>query len=298
VGSLQGKSILVTGASRGIGADSAKALAAAGARLSLVGLEPEGLEETARACGPDAVFFEADITDTDAVERAVAQTVERLGSLDGLLANAGLAGFGSVRTIDPAAFERTIEVNLLGTWRTVRAALDPIIASRGYILTVASVAAVAHPPGLAAYAASKAGIEAFCDSLRWEVAHLGVDVGVGYFSWIHTDLTEASEEHPGFLALRSSLRGPLAKVHPVDATSRAIVRGFERRSAKVVAPGWVRGLLALRGQVDRLSRRDMLRAAPEVVRRSEEEVARRGAAEASIPQRDVSRVGFDAASKR
>jgi NAD(P)-dependent dehydrogenase (short-subunit alcohol dehydrogenase family) len=85
------------------------------------------------------VWFEADITDVPPIEGAVAETVERLGGLDVVIANAGLSGFGSVRTIDPAAFERTIEVNLLGTWRTVRAALDPIIAARGYILTVASV---------------------------------------------------------------------------------------------------------------------------------------------------------------
>ncbi len=295
--SVDGKAILVTGAARGIGAVSAKRLAAAGARLSLVGLEPELLEETAAACGRGAVWFEADVTDTEAVEHAVAETVQRLGALDGVVANAGLAGFGSVRTIDPAAFERTIEVNLLGTWRTIRAALAPIISSRGYILAVASVAAAAHPPGLAAYAASKAGVEAFCDSLRWEVAHLGVDVGVGYFSWLDTDLTTSAEDHPAFVHFRSGLRWPLAKVYPVDAGAEAILRGFERRAPKVVAPGWVRGLLAVRGGLNALSGRDTRKIAPEVVRLCEEEVARRGAAEASIPRREESRVGFEAAER-
>lgn len=158
---------------------------------------------------------------------------------------------------------------------------------------VASLAAIAHPPGVAAYTASKAGTEAFADSLRWEVAHLGVDVGVAYFSWLETDLTASAEDHPGFVALRSSLPGPAAKVYPVEDGARAIVRGFERRSEKVFAPRWVRGVAAIRGALNSLSRRELRKVAPEVVRLCDAEVAARGAAEASIPRREESRVGFE-----
>ena len=295
--SLDGQSILVTGAARGIGAETARHLAGAGARVSRVGLEPAQLAATAAQCGPDAVWFEADITDVEALQRAVAQTVEQLGGIDALVANAGLASFGPVRTIDPAVFERTIEVNLIGTWRTVRAALEPVIARRGYVLLVASIAAAAHPPGLGAYAASKAGVEAFADSLRWEVADLGVDVGVGYFSWLSTEMVSASEEHPGFLALRSGLPGPLGKVYPVADAAKAIARGIERRADKIVAPRWVRGMLALRGALNTLSRRDMRRLAPEVVRESEAFAQSRGATEASIPPYEGSRAGFEAVER-
>ena len=95
------------------------------------------------------------MTDTDALERAVEATVERFGGIDVVVANAGIAPMGPVRLIDPAAFERTIEINLLGVWRTVRACLPHVIERRGYVLVVASLAAAVHGPGLAAYAASQ-----------------------------------------------------------------------------------------------------------------------------------------------
>lgn len=85
------------------------------------------------------------------------------------MANAGVASAGDVRHVDPETFERVIEVNLLGVWRTVRAALPHVVDRRGYVLVVASLAAALHGPGLAPYAASKAGAEAFatrCGS-RW-----------------------------------------------------------------------------------------------------------------------------------
>ena len=281
---LHGKVVLVTGAARGIGAESALRLAARGARLSLVGLEPDELASVAERCGPDAAWFEADITDRAAIEAAVAGTVERFGGLDILVANAGTASYGTVRTIDPDAFERTIEINLLGSWRTVRAALPHLVERRGYALVVASVAAAAHAPGVAAYCASKAGVEAFANSLRPEVAHLGVDVGVAYFSWIATDLVAAGDEHPAFVFFRSKLRGPAGRTYPLSDAADAMVEGIESRARRVVAPGWVRALLFSRGFIARTLERDARSWAPELVRIAEQEVERRGAREASVPE--------------
>jgi NAD(P)-dependent dehydrogenase (short-subunit alcohol dehydrogenase family) len=273
VTSVDGKAILVTGAARGIGAASAKRLAAAGARLSLVGLEPERLEETAAACGPGAVWFEADITDVPAIERAVAQTVERLGGLDVVIANAGLSGFGSVRTIDPAAFERTIEVNLLGVWRTIRVALPYVVARRGYVLPIASVAAALHLPLMAHYAATKAGVEAFADSLRGEVAHTGTKVGVAYFSFIDTDMVRISFEESAAKQLRENTPGPFRRVTPLPVAGRAIVRGVERRARKVYAPRWVPAMLALRGVMQPMLETQNREAIEEAVRVAEAEAA-------------------------
>jgi len=280
---IAGRRILITGGARGIGAETARRLAERGARIALVGLEPQLLAETAARCGPTAAWFEADVTDTPALEAAVEAAAEQLGGIDVVLANAGVAAAGTVRTIDPAAFERTIEVNLLGVWRTVRAALPHVIRSRGYVLPVASVAAAAHAPGMAAYAASKAGVEAFANCLRLEVAHLGVDVGVAYFSWIATDLVLGGESHPAFALFRSKLRGPSATTLPVGDAAEAIVRGIERRSRAVVAPAWVRAFLALRGIAQPLNERDSRRWASEVVGVAEAEAERRGAEAASVP---------------
>ncbi len=86
-----------------------------------------------------------------------------------VVANAGIAAAGFVRSIDPAAFERVIEVDLLGVWRTVRTCLPYLIESKGYCLVVSSMAAVVHIPGNAPYNMAKAGVEAFANTLRAEV---------------------------------------------------------------------------------------------------------------------------------
>ena len=200
--SVQGRTVLITGAARGIGAESARRLAARGANLALVGLEPEELRRVADPCGRNAAWFEADVTDWSALEAAVEGAGERFGGIDVVMANAGIAPVGMVRSTDPAAFERTIEINLLGVWRTVRACLPHVIERRGYVLVIASLAAAVHSPGPAAYSASKAGAEAFADSLRVEVKHLGVDVGVGYFAFIDTDMVRGGDGRPALGKLR------------------------------------------------------------------------------------------------
>ncbi|MDQ2582886.1 SDR family oxidoreductase [Saccharothrix yanglingensis] len=241
---VAGKVVLITGAARGIGAEVARRLAAKGARVALVGLEGEQLREVAEQCGGRA--WEADVTDWDALEAAVAGVVEHFGGIDVLVANAGVAATGFIRSMDRAAFERVVEVNLLGVWRTVRTCLPHLVASRGYCLVVSSLAAIVHIPGNAAYSAAKAGCEAFADSLRAEVRHLGVDVGVAYFSWISTDMVDSADEHPVFGPLRRGMPGLASRKYPVSDVGRAVVRAVERRSKAVHVPGWVGGLKLFR----------------------------------------------------
>lgn len=279
---VSGRTVLVTGAARGLGAEFARRLAAKGARVALVGLERDELERVAADCGPEAAWFEADVTDSGQLEDAVDGAVERFGGIDAVIANAGIGGGGPIRHADPESFERVIEVNLLGVYRTLRACLPHVIERRGYVLVIASVAAVAHGPGMGAYSASKAGAEALANSLRLEVKHLGVDVGVGYFSWIDTELVRATDRHPAFGPLRADLRGPAGKTYPVSAVGDAVLDGMERRRRMVVVPGWVRGMIALRGVVWRVIERDALKTAPELDAAFERDVAERGA-EASRP---------------
>src|SRR5262245_43972421 len=251
---VSGRAVLVTGAARGIGAETARRLAARGARVALVGLEPEELERVAGDC-PGAVWFEADVTDHDALAAAVEGTVEAFGGIDAVIANAGIATLGFVRSMDPEAFERVIEVNLLGVWRTVRACLPHVIERRGYVLVIASLAAASHGPGLAAYSASKAGSEAFADCLRTEVRHLGVDVGVGYFAFLDTELVRAADRNPLFGGVRKQLPGPFGKTYPLGDAVRKIVEGVEQRRRTVAFPGWVKAMLALRGVTGPLAER-------------------------------------------
>jgi NAD(P)-dependent dehydrogenase (short-subunit alcohol dehydrogenase family) len=279
---IAGKTVFITGAARGIGAETARRLASKGARVSLVGLEPEELEKVAAQCGPEAAWFETDVTDWDALERAVSGTVERFGGIDVVMANAGIASGGLVRFTDTEAWERVIEVNLLGVWRTVRTCLPHVIERKGYILPVASVAAAAHAPVMSAYSASKAGVEAFADALRGEVAHHGVSVGVAYFSWIDTDMVSGGDATVAAGLLRGRMRGPLAKTYRLSVAIDAVEKGIENRSMRVVAPGWAKILLALRYWIPNATLREMTKVMPEVERAIEADVAERGAA-ASAP---------------
>lgn len=157
--SLQGKTVFITGGARGIGAETARRVAARGARVALAGLEPELLEQVAAECG-DGAWFECDVTDRDQLQSAVDGTLERFGGIDVVMANAGIGAGGTVRTMDPGQWERVIEVNLLGVYRTINLTLPHVTARRGYILPVASIAAAVHAPGMSAYAAAKSGVEA------------------------------------------------------------------------------------------------------------------------------------------
>jgi NAD(P)-dependent dehydrogenase (short-subunit alcohol dehydrogenase family) len=251
--------------------------------VALVGLEPEELARVAAECGDRAAAFEADVSDPAAVGAAVAAACERFGGIDCVVASAGIAPTGTVRSMDPDAFERTIEVNLLGVWRTVRACLPHLIERRGYALVIASLAAAAHSPGMAAYAASKAGVEAFSNALRAEVAHLGVDVGVGYFAFIDTDMVRGGDSHPVFRKLRAEVPGPFGKTYPLSDAVTEIVAGIEQRRRSVVFPSWVRTVLVLRGVLGRLLDRGGREPAAEMDAAFERDVAERGARAASQP---------------
>ena len=128
------------------------------------------------------------------------QAVERFGGIDVVVANAGIAAAGAVpRRSTPTRTSAVIDVNLLGVVRTVRACLPQILERRGYVLIVASIAAISTGfPFDSNYAAAKAGVEAFANSLRLELKHHGVDVGVAYFSWIGTDMVSGADEHQAF----------------------------------------------------------------------------------------------------
>jgi NAD(P)-dependent dehydrogenase (short-subunit alcohol dehydrogenase family) len=222
--------------------------------VSLVGLGD--LAAVAADC-PGSVSFEADVTDRDALDAAVAGTVEALGGIDTVFACAGIASAGFVRTMDPDAFERVLEVNLVGVWRTIRATLPHVIERRGYILPVASMAAILPPVGLAAYGAAKAGVENLSLALRVETQAFGVDVGIAYFSWIDTEMVRGADRLDLGAAMRGSISGPLAKRYPVSAAAEAVVRGIERRSRIVVCPRWLIPLMWLKPILPRLTERKL-----------------------------------------
>ena len=275
---LNGKTVFITGAARGIGAETARRAAAKGANVAVVGLEPDELERVASACGDRGAPFVCDVTEPDQVQAAVDGTIERFGSIDAVVSNAGIGGGGLMRYTDPDAFEAIIRVNLLGSWRTIKATLPHVIAARGYILQVASVAAIVHAPGMGAYSASKSGAEAMADCLRTEVKHAGVDVGTAYFSWIGTDMVKGADENPVGQRMRQTLRGPMGKTYtPADAAN-SVIDGIEQRRRIVVTPRWVRPMLASKTLLQRLAEKRALPVMAEVDELTREEVEAHGAA--------------------
>jgi short-subunit dehydrogenase len=244
---VQGKVVLITGPARGIGAETARQLSARGARLSLVGLEPERLAALARELGEGHVWFECDVTDQAALERAAAGTAEALGRIDVVVANAGIASNGTVAVASVEALVRTIEVNLTGVVRTVCATLPYVTERRGYYLLVSSAAALAPFPGISTYAAAKSGVEQFGNVLRLELAHKGVGVGVVHPSWIDTDLVrDARQDLPGFREMLGKLPGPFGAVTSVGECASAFVGAIERRRRKVYVPRKLAAAAAVR----------------------------------------------------
>ncbi|KOT99236.1 short-chain dehydrogenase [Streptomyces rimosus subsp. pseudoverticillatus] len=245
--SLEGQVAVVTGAARGVGELLARKLSARGATLALVGLEPEELARVAASLHGEAAHWHADVTDHEAMAEVAREVKARFGKVDIVVANAGVASGGPFVDSDPVSWRRVIEVNLIGGAVTGRAFLPVLMESRGYFLQIASLAAVTPAPMMTAYCASKSGVEAFAHSLRAEVGHKGVRVGVGYLSWTDTDMVRGADADDVMRELRQRLPWPSNKTYPLSPAVDRLVAGIERRSPHVYGQWWLRGMQAVRG---------------------------------------------------
>ena len=262
---LTGQVVLITGAASGIGAATALEVLAQGGVPVLVDCDAEPLAAMAERCGGAVLHLVADVTSLPAMEQVVAQTLARLGRIDVVFANAGVAAFGPLAHVDPQAWKRCIEVNVFGVFNTVRAALPALLHAGGYVLINASVSSFAHPPVMSAYAASKSAVEAMGNSWRIELASHGVDVGVVHAGWVSTPLVTEGALHPGFVRLRATMPGPLNSETPPQDAARAIVRGMQLRQSRIWIPGWLRLLYGLRALLHLpFAERELRRAAPEI----------------------------------
>lgn len=234
---FSGSKLVITGAARGIGEKVARLAAARGARVALVGLEPDRLRALADELGPAASWWEADGRDGAALRLAIDGCADAMGGIDIVVANAGVAAYGTARQADESSFERVLDINLNGVFRTLKYATPHLERSRGHATVVASALSFTPLAGLASYAASKAGVEMLALTYRQEVAHLGITVGLVHPSWIDTDLVRGAEaDIPSFMDLRGRLPYPGNVTTSVDRVAAAIVNGIVRRRSRVYVP--------------------------------------------------------------
>jgi NAD(P)-dependent dehydrogenase (short-subunit alcohol dehydrogenase family) len=287
---LTDRVVLITGAASGIGAATALELVAQGGIPVLVDCDAEPLAQMAQRCGPQTLYWVADVTQLQAMQEVVDKTISKLGRIDIVFANAGVAAFGPVAYIDPEAWKRCFEVNVFGVFNTIRAALPAIMKQRGYVLINASSSSFAHPPVMSAYAASKSAVEAMGNSLRIEMAAHGVGVGVVHAGWVRTPLVTEGALHPGFVRLRATMPGPMNSETSPEETARVIVQGMLQRKRRIWVPAWLKILFALRALLHMpFAERELLRAAPEIEKIYLEGLEAEGALASSFGPRERER---------
>ncbi|MEU0088778.1 SDR family oxidoreductase [Streptomyces sp. NPDC006274] len=262
-GPLENRTVVVTGAARGLGAAQARALARHGARLALLGQERAALEAVAATLATPALAVAADVTDEEALKEAAETVRTRLGPPSAVVANAGLAQGGPFAREDMASWRRVVDVNLTGSALTAHTFLPDLRETAGYYLQIASLASLGAAPLMSAYCAAKAGVEAFAHALGAEEAHHGVAVGIAYMSWTDTDLIRDADRHAVLRGLRARMPAPARRVHPVDVVAERLARAVERRSSTVYVPAWLRfaqlARITLPPVVLRVSRRELPR---------------------------------------
>ena len=193
-------SAIVTGASSGIGEAVARALARKGYGVALAARRAERLEELAQELGELALPVPTDVSDRAQVEELVAKTVDRFGGLDAVVSAAGVFHSEPLEQLDEATFDETIAINLKGTYLVARAALPHLRASKGYLITVASVSGTMGQQGGGAYNTSKWGVRGFTQSVLQEVRGEGVRATAISPGQVATPMLGHHEDDPNLLS--------------------------------------------------------------------------------------------------
>jgi short-subunit dehydrogenase len=260
-GGMKSKVVVITGASKGIGAELARQLAAKGAKLVLAARNEQELEAVAADCrrvGASVVVVKADVAIERDCQALVAGAVEAFGRLDALVNNAGAtmwARFEDIR--DLSTLERIMQVNYMGAVYCTRHALPHLRRSKGLLVGISSLAGRTGVPTRTGYSASKHAMTGFFDSLRIELDGSGVDVTMIYPGFVATGIRENATGPDGKPILVDPVKE--GDVMGVEECVRQIVRAMERREREVVMTArgkiglWLK--LVAPGLIDRIARR-------------------------------------------
>ncbi|MBP2375649.1 short-subunit dehydrogenase [Paeniglutamicibacter psychrophenolicus] len=205
-----------------------------GANIALIDRDKSTLEAIVKDLPGNHLGLVADVGDYLSLQDAVARTVEHFGTIDVVFACAGIGSASTVAASDIEALTHIVDINLCGVIRTVKACLTEVIKSQGYVLLMSSAAALKNVPRANAYAASKAGVEAFGGALRLELAHKGVAVGVAHPAWVKTGMISGTGARG---AESQSLPWPFSVVSSTKECAKFLVRAMSQRKRKVFIPG-------------------------------------------------------------
>ena len=255
-----GKSVIITGASSGIGMELTKQLAAQGASLTLAARNIEKLNELVILCqtlGGKATAVQSDVSNADQCKRLIERSVQEYGRIDLLINNAGITMWARLDEItDLSIFEKIIHVNYLGSVYCTYYALPYIKQSRGQIVGISSLTGKAGVPTRTGYAASKHAMVGFFDSLRVELRGTGVGVTMIYPGFVDTGVQARGFGHDGKPLGRNPLQ--VDKVMTTEECARIALKAITARKReevmtlrgklgqwlKLIAPGLVDGIAA------------------------------------------------------
>jgi short-subunit dehydrogenase len=231
---LQGKTVLVTGASSGIGEAVARELAVHGANLVLAARRRDRLDALAAELSgrARAVVVEADVTRDGSVEAAVAEAERVFGGLDVAIANAGFAVTGRLERLTLDDYRRQLETNVFGVLRTIYAALPAVKRTRGQLAIMGSVSGHVPTPGLSAYGMSKFAVRALAEALHDELRPDGVAVTLLSPGFVVSEIGHV--DNRGERHERDGSRAPAWLRMPTDEAARQIVAAVETRRREAV----------------------------------------------------------------
>jgi short-subunit dehydrogenase len=263
--SFQGKSIIVTGASSGLGAAMADTFAKAGAKLTLFARRQKELDLTAERCreaGGEVTIVAGDVTDLEDCRRLVEVAVTTYGGLDVIVANAGVSMWARFEDVaDTSLYRQLIDVNYMGVVNCLHPALPYLKERKGIIAAISSIQGKIPVPLHTGYVASKHALQGFLDTLRGELRGTGVDVITACPHWLRgTELRKSAFDKAGD-RIGDGRRSHSKESISLEDCSVAIVKAIARRDREVVIPWkltflpWLK--LIAPGYLDRLVRGEM-----------------------------------------
>ncbi len=232
---LEGKVVLITGASMGIGKALAHAFAAEGARIALAARSLDKLEALSGSLPTESIALRTDISQPLEASRMIQATVERFGRLDILINNAGVGMIGAMENLIPADVEKLLATNCLGPLCAMQAAI-PVMRGQGggQIINIGSVASLLPVPGIGIYSGTKFALRALSDALRLELKKDGIHVLLVCPGRVENDFSRN--------AFRSASHRPFSRIRGItnERVAREVVRASLRRKRMIVVPAYLR----------------------------------------------------------